>query len=450
VEPLATRAAWPSWRRVAVAGMLVLLAAMLLGSQLPDPAALSPDELADLAASRPRALALARAIPAGRLLASPWLLAVPALLAAAIGWNVADRIRARRRSGPGTARFTARSEWSCARRPDEIAAALASRLARRGYRVRAEPPGEAHAIVARRGAVGFWGSIAFHLALVVALAAVAVSLLAEWRGEIHLVEGERLALDAPGAVRVGRRGPLSPSPPAALLELARCDVRYDDARFPVEYRADVVTLAPSGVLRQATIRVNGPASIEGQRLWLQSFGIAPVLEVDRGEERIAEGPVSLSIRDGREDRLDLPGSRDRLRVRWFGDAVRAGRAVRSDTDLPRNPALGLVLEPDGGGPARSVLLRRGQAARVGPYRIAFPEARYWVDLGIGRDPGAAVLLVALALASAGLAVRFWDHDREIRIAVHASAEGTRVAASARSRYFPALVARELEDLRAHS
>jgi hypothetical protein len=172
--------------------------------------------------------------------------------------------------------------------------------------------------------------------------------------------------------------------------------------------------------------------------------------VDCGDERIAEGPVSLSIREGREDQLEVPGSRDRLRVRWFGDAVREGGRVRSATDLPRNPALGIVLEAAGGEPPRSVLIRRGEAARVGPYRIAFPEVRYWVDLGIGRDPGVSILLVALALASVGLALRFWDHEREIRVAVSAAAAGARVAASARSRYFPALIARELDDLRAHS
>jgi hypothetical protein len=97
-------------------------------------------------------------------------------------------------------------------------------------------------------------------------------------------------------------------------------------------------------------------------------------------------------------------------------------------------------------PSGSLLLKRGEAGTLGPYRVAFPEVRYWVDLGVDHDPGATLLLIALVLASVGLAVRFWDHDREIRVRVTAAGTGAQVAATARSRYFPAMIARELESL----
>ncbi|HET6922579.1 MAG TPA: cytochrome c biogenesis protein ResB, partial [Anaeromyxobacteraceae bacterium] len=131
-----------------------------------------------------------------------------------------------------------------------------------------------------------------------------------------------------------------------------------------------------------------------------------------------------------------------------GDHVREPGGVRSRSDEPRNPALGLSLEPGGPGPAaRPMLLPLDEETSLGPYRVAFRELRRWASFGVDRDPGTPVLFAALVLAAAGLAVRFWDHEREIRVRIASDGKGARVAAAGRSRYFPALMAREVERLR---
>lgn len=450
--PAAPALRWLSWRRLAVAGLVALLAVLLLGSQLPDPAQLSPRDLAALAARSPRLLAVARVFPAARLLDSPWLLLVPIVLAVAIAWNLVDRIAARLSAAapaPGGS-FAPHAEWAATRPPAEIAAAVAARLARRGYRISAAPaPGGGREVVGRRGALGFWGSVAFHVGLVLALAAFAATLWAERRAGLHLVEGDEVALDAPGVLSIRRQGPGAAPPGHVVVRLDRCAVRYQDDRFPVDYRADLLALDESGRLREVPVRVNAPAEIDGSRFLLESFGIAPVIRIDQGGRRIADGPATLSVTEGHVDELPVPGTADVLRVRWFGDLVRDGTLASSRSDLPRNPALGLRLVR-GGAVVASALVRRGEAAALGPYRVAFPEARYWVDLLVERDPGAPILLAALALAAAGLALRFWDHDRLVRVRVAPAGEGSHVAAAARSRYFPALVARELADLQAHT
>jgi cytochrome c biogenesis protein len=442
------RADWTSWRAAAIGGLALLVGILVLASVLPDPARLDAGALAELEAARPVTLAIARRLPAGRLLSSPWLVSLPLALGLAILWNLGDRIAAWRR-GPARAepaRFRAQLEWTAQGPIEAEMARLREVLARGGYRIEAPAGDREAALVGRRGGVGFWGSIAFHVSLVGALVAVVVTLLAEWRGAVDLVEGRPVALDAPGAVAIARRGPLTPPLPHLVLELASAEVRIQGGRFPVEYRAEVVALEPSGALRRGVVRVNDPLAAGGQRLFLQRYGLAPVLEIRRGAEALLAGPVVLSVLEGREDGVDVPGTAARVRIRWFGDAVLEEGGVRSRSDEPRNPALGLALEEPGAA-ARPVLVRLGEEVSLGPYRVAFRELRRWVELGVGRDPGTPVLFAALALAALGLALRFWDHDREVRVRIAEEGGGLRVAAAGRSRYFPALMRREIDDLR---
>lgn len=394
---------------------------------------------------------MARRLPVGRILESPWLVTVPVLLGLAIAWSLGERVveRLRRRPRRVEGRFRAQLVWAEVATAAEAAGRLRVALRRGGYRVSEASEGGSTVVVGRRGDLGFWGSVVFHLGLVVALVAIVLTLAGEWRGELQLVEGGVVALDAPGAVSVQRLGPLGRGPPHLVARLGRVEARYQDDRFPVDYLAELAVLGESGAIRGGTVRVNQPLVADGQRFFLQRYGVAPVLEVRRGGETLLAAPVVLSVLEGREDRFDVPGTRDRVAVRWFGDPVREPGGVRSRSDEPRHPALGLALEPGGSGPAaRPMLLPLGEETSLGPYRVAFRELRRWVSFGVDRDPGTPVLVVALVLATVGLALRFWDHEREIRVRVDPDAGGARVAAAARSRYFPALMARELERLMA--
>ncbi len=435
---------------MAIGGLALLTVLLVLASVLPDPARLAPDELAEMEASRPWTLAVARRFPAGRVLDSPWLVTVPVLLGLAIAWNLVERVVERQRRTPLRAegRFRAQIEWSEASPPMEAVTRLRGALRRGGYRVAETSEDDTAVVVGRRGDLGFWGSLVFHVGLVVALVAVVLTMVAEWRGELQLVEGQVVALDAPGAVAIQRLGPLGRGPPHLVVRLDRVEARYLEDRFAVDYRAELAVLDDSGALRTGTVRVNQPISVEGQRFFLQRYGVAPVLEVRRGRETPLAGPVVLSVLGGREDRFDVPGTRDRIAVRWFGDHVREPGGVRSRSDEPRRPALGLSLEPGPpGSAARPMLLPLGEETSLGPYRVAFRELRRWASFGVDRDPGTLVLFAALVLAAAGLAVRFWDHEREIRVRIASDGNSARVAAAGRSRYFPALMAREVERLR---
>jgi len=71
-----------------------------------------------------------------------------------------------------------------------------------------------------------------------------------------------------------------------------------------------------------------------------------------------------------------------------------------------------------------------------------------VVLGVDSDPASPLVFASLLLSALGLLVRLWDHDREIRVRVEPRGEGgAKVAVGGRSRYFPALMERELEALR---
>jgi cytochrome c biogenesis protein ResB len=391
-----------------------------------------------------------RTVPA-TFLGAPALVALPALLAAALSWNVGARLRTRRARRPRpAATFYAQLEWTAADDVAGEAERLARLLRRGGYRVVREAAGGAVSLCGRRGDVGFWGSIGFHLAVALAAVAVTLTTAAQRNGAVTLVEGVETRLDDPAATRVDRRGPLAAPLPPVPLELTGFAARFVDDRFPVEYRAEI-RARDGAAARSATIRVNDPVVVAGHRLTLQRYGIAPVLDVrTRAGETVVRAPVLLSVLEGKSDDFVLPGEGAWLRARYLGDLVDDGLGhASSRSDEPRNPALLLTpLSADRAHPAGpTLLLRRGEAATIGAHRIEFPELRHWVELGVDRDPGMPVLVVAAVLACAGLALRFWDHEREVRLRIAPEGRGARVAAASRSRYFPALTRLALERLR---
>jgi cytochrome c biogenesis protein len=161
-------------------------------------------------------------------------------------------------------------------------------------------------IAAEKGHTGETGNLAFHLALLGLLVAVAVGSFLSYRGQIVVTEGEPFAnvrlryatFEAGSRVDVGRLQPF-------VATLDSLDVTFDDTAAGNQFGAPrsfvgrlTVTDAPGVAPRTVDLRVNEPLDVRGTRVFLVGNGYAPVVTVRDGEGRVAfTGPVPFLPQD---------------------------------------------------------------------------------------------------------------------------------------------------------
>jgi cytochrome c biogenesis protein len=168
--------------------------------------------------------------------------------------------------------------------PAVYAQAARSTLGRRWRtELRTEDSG-AVTVSAEKGYSRETGNLIFHVALLATLLLIAI-------GRLYTYEGDRIVMQGHGFCntvveydtwRPGRfaaEGKVSPAP-FCITSMAKFTARYSASGEPQDFRADV-TYRPSvgAATRNATITVNHPLRLEGDRVYLEGHGYAPRITV---------------------------------------------------------------------------------------------------------------------------------------------------------------------------
>ena len=351
--------------------------------------------------------------------------------------------------------------------PAEVVAG--ARRALRGWRVAtAEEPGGVRTVSAERGYLHEAGNLVFHFALLALLVTFAAGKLYGYEGQvIVLANGGQfcnsglLAYDSftPGVRVDGTRldpfcvrvdGFAAEYEPDGQASSFRADVAYQDSAA----LAGGAALAGTGDgWRPATLRVNHPLRLGGDRVYLLGHGYAPRFTVTfpNGERRtgviqwrtvdeatlLAEGAT----------KFDPPGVTDPQQRRQGQLAITGlfaptaffdGALLSSAHPQARDPAVAVdVLRGDlgtEGGRGQSIftvdpsLVESGRLTRVARQNlrlgeelrlddgttVRFDGAEQWVALQVSHDPAQGWVLVSAVLVLAGLAAslsvkrrRFW-------------------------------------------
>ena len=130
------------------------------------------------------------------------------------------------------------------------------------------------------------GNLVFHLALLAALILIAI-------GRLYMYSGQRVVLQgadqgfcntisqydswSPG--RFAADGRVTPAP-FCITEMNKFTATYNSAGEPTQFAADITYQRTiDSPLQNATIKVNHPLRIEGDRVYLISHGFAPQITV---------------------------------------------------------------------------------------------------------------------------------------------------------------------------
>lgn len=460
-----------TWRgltsmRTALILLFLLALAALPGAFIPQRGP-SPQAVQDWFTQHPTLAPLLDRVGVFDLFATPWFSAVYLLLFISLvgclvprTWEQLRGLRARTVSVPrNLSRLPHHAAGSDPRSPDDVVAAARRRL--RGWKLDVrEEPGGVRTVSAEKGALREVGNLVFHMSLLALLVGIAVGKLFGYEGDvIVMADGSEfcnsgiLAYDTfrPGLRVDGTR--LDPF----CLQVDRFDAQYRPDGAPSSFQTDVrysdsTQIARGDAPSPATIRVNEPLRLDGERVYLLDHGYAPQFTVTfpDGQQRtqaIQWQPVDpttfLSQGATKFDRPGVTTDAERRRTELaitglFAPTSSGGSVVTSTYPALTAPEVAAdVYRGDLGldsGKGQSIfgidqsMVDQGRLLRVAREnltpgasltlddgtKVRFDDVEQWVRLQVSHDPAQDAVLVAAIALLVGITLsltitrrRFW-------------------------------------------
>ncbi|GAB2471468.1 cytochrome c biogenesis protein ResB [Jatrophihabitans fulvus] len=294
------------------------------------------------------------------------------------------------------------------------------------------------------------GNLLFHVALLVSLLLVAVGRLYNYEGSVVVTEGTGFCntitqYDEWRPGRLAASGDVQPGP-FCISKLDKFSAQYTDGA-PTSYRADVTYRSPrTAAPKDATITVNNPLRLDGDRVYLINHGFAPTITV-----RMPDGTVRRSVTQNflptngttyySEGAFKLDGpadTRQDIGISAFfapTPAETSPNVFTSTSPVAKNPVLGMFvyqgtinpngepesvysLKTDGLKRIGAINLRQGESRTLANgVRITFDGWKQWASLQVSHDPAQSWLLVGAGAMVIGLALSLGVRRRRLWIRV---------------------------------
>ena len=332
--------------------------------------------------------------------------------------------------------------------PDALAAHARATLGRRWrVRTRTEPAGTV-TVSAEKGYLRETGNLIFHIALLVAVIAIAADRLYHYEGTIIIQQGQGFCntavdLDSLQTGRLARGRGLAPF---CIDNLDRFTARYTAEGEATTFAADVTySLGANGAPRHDTIKVNHPLRIDGNRVYLTGHGFAPRITVRMPDGTTRTTTATFLPQDATltsEGAAKLQGSAtgDDIGIAGVFAAdgiINTAGVLTSASPQPLNPTLAIfVYRGDlglGNGRPQNVYslnahqiatgaLRHIGTATLTPgqsktlpngVRVTFDGYAQWVNFQISHNPAQNYLLIAAALMVTGLSASLTIRRRRV-------------------------------------
>jgi cytochrome c biogenesis protein len=351
-------------------------------------------------------------------------------------------------------RFPAQASASSPDAPEAVVRRAAAVLGRwRRYRVDVhDEGGGTWSASAERGHLRETGNLAFHLALVGLLVAVAYGQLLHYRAQVIVVAGDGFA-NAQTSFDTFERG--RAFDPATLepftLRLDDFESAFDPVTLAArDFTARVTLTEPGAGPSARIIKVNDPLSVGGTQIYLMGNGYAPEITVHDASDVVAlSGPVPFLPQDqvytsrgvvkvpdvsGGQPQIGLVGyllptavqtpAGSWISVRpqptapllvlsvWSGD-------LGLDTGVPQNvyrlDESGLTQAVDSSGAPVTLVVRPGQTVTLPNDlgTLTFDGIRRYAAFDLRRDPALGWLLGFALAALAGLAASLFTPRRRL-------------------------------------
>jgi cytochrome c biogenesis protein len=335
------------------------------------------------------------------------------------------------------ARLPEAASFTTSATPASYADAARATLGRRWRVVRREESGGVLTLSAEKGYSRETGNLLFHVALLVALVLIAVGRLYAYQGSRIVVAGPNngfcntvLQYDSWKPGRFAAEGKVHPAP-FCIDEVSSFKATYTASGEPSQFAADVIYRRNVDARPQnATITVNHPLRLEGDRVYLIGHGFAPQLTIRMpdGSTRtdtavFAPTDPSTYYSEGVFKEPGRAGAKQDVGIQGFfapTPQLTASGVYTSVSPQVNHPVVGVFVyvgDLNINGLPQSVYsldtskMRKIGAAnlRVGETKrfpngvsVTFDGWQPWVSLQVSHDPVQSYLLVAAVAMVVGL------------------------------------------------
>jgi cytochrome c biogenesis protein len=430
--------------RTALILLFLLAVAAVPGSLLPQ-RPLNPPKAAAYIASHGAWGRLLDHVGMFDVFGSVWFAALYLLLAVSLIGCLIPRIRVHARAlrtaplpaPKNLSRLPESDTFAAAGTPETVARQARAALGRRWRtKTRTEPDGIV-TVSAEKGYLRETGNLIFHIALLVAVVAVAADRLYHYEGSIIIQQGQGFC-DTPvdlDSLQTGRLAAGESLAPFCIDNLNKFTASYTSEGEATTFDADVTySLGANGHPIRHTITVNHPLRIEGDRVYLTGHGFAPQFTVHMpdGTTRTTTTsflPDDAELTSGGAVKLQGAGTGKDIGISGLfapDGVLNAAGLLSSASPQPLNPTIAIfiyrgnlglgngvpqnVYSLDGHQIATGALRQIGQATMTpgqtktlpGDVSVRFDGYTQWVNLQISHNPGQDYLLLAVLAMVAGL------------------------------------------------
>lgn len=429
--------------------LIIITAMLIIGSFLPNPAFMLPEEIVAMQVNHPLLFRIGAGYNSQKLATGYLFGFIGIFLILSASFCSIDRMLARLGSGQATG-------------PETIPSGTAPRIflfpgadlhatgdfvsrwfRRRLFGAQVSHERELGVILVSRGRFGFWGSIVFHTFLITALAGMVIYYLGETRGLLSMTEGERIILEKSSFRYLEKEPVWGLSLPRVQMELLEQHSRYaeDEQHTALEHLARFrVTDPDNGTSSISDVKINHPLRLGGKDFILKTGGYSTRFTLaDTSGTVLFNSFVSLREEGGTRDDFSMPGTDLHLQIRFFPDFTGAAGRLRSKSPQLNNPVASVTVRQQG----RTIFdgtMPLGGSVRAGGNIISMPEVRRWVELEMSSEPGVGFFFVISFVGIMGIMIRILDPDERITVVLRQERDGVVGEFATSSRHFSALLA----------
>ena len=262
-------------------------------------------------------------------------------------------------------------------------------------------------VVVRKGYAGRWGSVLFHLSLLILLVGALASVWTRSEGSFILTEGQ--SFYGASAEYVARK-------PAALPWSGVGDFEVVLQKFepefgqPPTYTSKLVLREDGDAVETLEVRTFQAGSYAGRTFYQKEHGFSPRFVVKTADEHVLfDGFVALashlSEENVRYENIFFIADKSlKIEGELFPEAVQQEGQWHSLSPLPKHPVFLTRIEQEGAlvfeGP-----IALDETLQLKDLSVSFTELRYWSGLQMVTDLGVPVLYVGFFLGCLGLIIR---------------------------------------------
>lgn len=309
-----------------------------------------------------------------------------------------------------------------------------------------------------KGAFGFWGSILFHVSLILLFVGAGVSGLTRFDGGLLLTEGQPASL-ADKLVKIAQEPVILKDIPSAIISLKKIQTKYGKSEQLTDISAEMAIASFDGKYVSDTAKVNKPVRYGKYSLLPEKYGITPGFELKDSKGNVIDA-FYTNLGDGTPKTWTEKGTFDsfyfneqdknfkdlRVKVQFIPNLFIKDKKVFSKGSIIKNPAMILTIINDKKNKEIATnLVKKGESIKFNGYELVFTDLIYWGYFRMVKDLGMPIITFALIFGLIGLSARFIYHEKNIWIKIgQVSKSKAKIEIGGKSKYFPSLFDDELK------